>query len=470
MTAAPDAPLSAALAVPSLLTRESRSIACEARYATPARRPSHAFQIADATTRGMEGRATTRDEAGACVFSYITRMSWWSRFRRPQPRVTSPVRRCGLVVPSLGSGGLEEVVATLATELPKLGYETMVLCTHAGGAVEARLRHQGVSVTVADGSAAQWRAWAKAARPDVLSTHFVSHAAMEVLARFAPAVETVHNTYVWLSAKEWELERDKCAAAAAVVAVSDLVASYHRRALSGRDARVIPNGVRDDRLVEIEQAMARERLGCGADDVVLVQTGRFCIQKNQRGLVEALTPMLEDDRRLRLLLVGGHDDRAYVKSVHDCAPKLAASARIQLLPATADVAAILSAADAFIANSFFEGWSLAATEALWLGRPVIVSDTGGSREQTGANGERGVVVPNPGGAADTLRWEDVLRPSEEASERNRRALQSAVRAFVEDRRGWEGRREAIRHEARLRWSATQMATSYADVFRDVDRV
>ena len=62
-----------------------------------------------------------------------------------------------------------------------------------------------------------------------------------------------------------------------------------------------------------------------------------------------------------------------------------------------DVSTVLSAADVLLMDSFFEGWSLAATEALLTGTPLIHSLCGSAEELCGANSERGFVIPNPGG-------------------------------------------------------------------------
>src|SRR5688572_32156072 len=48
----------------------------------------------------------------------------------------------------------------------------------------------------------------------------------------------------------------------------------------------------------------------------------------------------------------------------------------------------LPISDAYVSNSFFEGWSVAASEALWLGLPLVLSECGGSRELIGAEGEQ----------------------------------------------------------------------------------
>jgi glycosyltransferase involved in cell wall biosynthesis len=390
-------------------------------------------------------------------------MSRWSFFPFAKRNDSASSRRCGLVVRALGSGGLEEVVAMLATELPAQGFETSVLCTHEGGAVAERLQRSGISVTVAKRSPRAWRSWVKQFRPTVLSTHFAPLKAVAVLSEWAPVVETVHNTYVWLSPAEWEEERAKSRLAKSLVAVSETVAAYHRRAIGPFHVSVIPNGVQGERLHAVPRADARVTLGLGADDVVFVHVGRFCVQKNQRGLVHALADILAEDPRARLLLVGNEDDSAYVDHIRRDAAELLARGALRLVPAMPDPSLVLSAADAFISNSFFEGWSLASTEALWMGRPVILSDCGGSVEQVGDDSRNGFVVPNPGGLPLTLDLQQVQQPSEAASITNRDAMRAAVRAFISQRAHWAGRSEPIMREARERWSAARMAESYVPV-------
>lgn len=382
------------------------------------------------------------------------------------PRHDVPTtQRCGLIVPSLDAGGLEEVVAMLATELPAHGFETSVLCTHRGGAIADRLQGAGVSVTVAKGSARQWRAWIKRTQPTVFSTHFVSLPAAALLAKWAPIVETVHNTYLWLSPKEWEAQRATTALASAVVAVSETVASYHQRTCGPLPATVIPNGVQGSRLPDIARSDARERLNLGPDDMAFVHVGRFCAQKNQLGLVDALAEVVGEDARVHLLLVGGQDDAGYVDQVRARAGGLLTRGAVRFIAPTPDPAFVFAASDAFVSNSFFEGWSLAATEALWMGRPVILSHCGGAREQTGEDGRLGYLVPNPGGDPATLALQQVQHPSAEVTTVNRNAMQLAVRTLIANRAHWASRSDEIAREARARWSSERMAAEYAAVLR-----
>ncbi|MGO8610190.1 glycosyltransferase, partial [Rhizobium johnstonii] len=65
-----------------------------------------------------------------------------------------------------------------------------------------------------------------------------------------------------------------------------------------------------------------------------------------------------------------------------------------------DARTLLTAADAFVLDSFFEGWPVAATEAAAFGHPVILSDVGGARELVDRDPRRSVLIPNAAGAAD----------------------------------------------------------------------
>jgi glycosyltransferase involved in cell wall biosynthesis len=369
----------------------------------------------------------------------------------------------------LDEGGLEEVVTQLAAGLSSHGMVTGVLCTHGGGARVAPLRARGIPVTVCKGRPRGWHAWLRDFRPDVLSTHYVP---LDVAAALAEGgvrlVETVHNMYAWYGPREWSDEREKCAIVSHLTPVSEMVAEYHRRACGGHPSTtVIPNGVSGAGILTVPRDDARRRLGFEAEEMVFVQVGRFCPQKNQLGLVDVLADILDREARIRILLVGGQEDEAYVARVVKRAGGLVDRGAVRVMAATPDVGLILSAADAFIANSYFEGWSLAATEALWVGRPVILSDCGGASELVGPSGERGVLIPNPGGDPLSVRLSHLSSTSPIASPTNRQAIQDAVLQVMANRDDWLTRSDRIRTEARRRWPSEVMVERHAAVLSHV---
>lgn len=374
--------------------------------------------------------------------------------------------RAGIVVRSLDAGGLEEIVALLARTLPAHGIEPHVLCTHGGGAVARRLRAAGVPVTVAGGRPSRWREWSHAARPDVISTHFAAPDVIDALAGGPPLVETVHNTYAWLRAEGWEGERRKLERLDATVAVSALVARYHAaRTATEPTPHVIPNAVDPARVARVPRVFARRRLGLAPDAPVLVHLGRFAAQKNLAGLVRAFAEVERRRPGAVLLLAGPAPSRRGTRALLRLRPELERRRALRILPPPAHVGSLLSAADAYVSNSFFEGWSVAASEALWAGVPVVASECGGAWELVGEDGARGRVVPNPAGEPLAVGPDTLGAPPPEAARRNEAALADALLEVLEDRPAWAGAAAEIRAWALERLAPHRMAASYASLFR-----
>jgi len=389
------------------------------------------------------------------------------------PLLTPPSRtrraarlRVGLVVPSLDHGGLEEVVALLAQTLPAQGAEPCVLCTHSGGAVANRLGQAGVRVTVARGRAQDWQEWRDQVRPDVLSTHFVGLEVLEALCRDGlPAWETLHNTYAWFEPSDWERERRKHALLTGTIAVSEAVANYYARHTGTEvTASVIPNGVHPARAASVPRVWARSWLGLPTDAPVLAHLGRVTLQKNILGLLRAFEKLLTKEPGARLVLAGSFSDRAYVRKVRRAHRDVIRSGSVIMLPPVSHVGTVLSAADAYVSNSFFEGWNLAASEAAWNGLPLVLSECGSARSLVGDDEARGRMVCGPLGDPMEVTWDRLKAPSAATLASNEEALAGAMADVVREREEWAGKREMIEEWARRELSPERVARSYVEHF------
>ncbi|MDZ7780892.1 MAG: glycosyltransferase [Gemmatimonadota bacterium] len=443
------------------LGRIERRIEGWRRRGALARAISQTRALRPTTSDEVEGRTTGTGGDGAK-----------GRLSPPRPsglnHPDAPLR-VGLVVRSLGLGGLEETVALLARTLPAFGVSPHVLCTHEGGAVARRLSDAGVSVRVGDGRSSTWRAWMRTVAPMVVSTHFASREVVEVMSEFGtPIVETVQNTYAWFDEDAWAAERDKLAMLAGTVAVSDVVAEYYA-AHTGSEPTPhrIPNTVDPARAAAVPRAWARAALGLDASQVVFVHHGRMARQKNLVGLVRAFSEVARSVPRARLILAGPRAERPYFREVRGAAPRLFRDGTIRALPPVPHVGAFLSAADAYVSDSFFEGWSVAASEAAWVGLPLVLSDCGGSRELVGGIEARGRLVPNPLGDALSANPATVRAPPAEAVGRNERALADALADVAAHRDSWQERAPDIREHARRSLSPGGMSRAYASVYRSL---
>jgi len=374
--------------------------------------------------------------------------------------------RVGLVVRSLGSGGLEEIVAMLAQGLPTEGLETAVLCTHAGGPTADRLRAAGVDVTLGRGRPDACSRWVAATAPDVLSTHFIGLDTMADLAGAGvPAVETVHNCYGWLDAVGWKDEASKRAAAAATVAVSETVARYHARHTPGDGPiTVVPNAVHPGRAARAPRPFARRSLALDPDVPVLVHHGRTSGQKNLPGLLSAFERLLASEPDAVLLLAGpaDRDTLARLRREHG---SLFSRGSVRHLAPVRSVGILLAAADAYVSSSFYEGWSVAASEALWVGIPVVLSDCGGARELAGDGGARGRVVTNPLGDPMAVSPETLRVPPSETMERHESEMAAAMADVIGARGAWSERAAEVRAWARRTLAPARMVGAYGEILR-----
>ena len=330
------------------------------------------------------------------------------------------------------------------------------------------LRSNGVEVQEADESNAL--AWIQRWCPDVISAHGAQTWVFAVAQQVGvPYVDTLHGIHTLFGADwRWHAEAVRGAGLSAVVAVSELVREQY---LAGnRDfppARIvsIPNGVDEERRSGGDRTAARGRLGL-TDEYLFVSLARYCLQKNSYGLLSAFGELARRRPEVHLVIAGRPDDIRYYRQVRRLRKSLPCGDRIHLrdhMPAPAE---LLAAADGFVLDSFFEGWSLASMEALCAGVPVVLSDVGGAREQIGGDAARGYLVANPLGDPLSMNWESVgaarYRPQV-----NRDDFVKAMENLVVERKGYLRNRGRLATESTERFSADVCLARHAAVLHAV---
>ncbi|MBL1264890.1 glycosyltransferase family 4 protein [Methylomicrobium sp. RS1] len=382
----------------------------------------------------------------------------------------APRLRCLLVTDSLDVGGMDEVVVFLARGLPRHGVGTAVLHASINGTPDAvptgrlgrLLLEQGVeAVELAGADGAKWlEAW----RPDVISAHCAPPWVLETATQLKiPYVDTLHgafNLFYMDSAAENERGRQL----AGIVAVSDLIRrQYLHRNPSFSPDRIatIPNGVDEERRIPRSRNSARARFGI-RDEFIFVSLGRHCLQKNAYGLVTGFADVAARYPEAHLVIAGRVDDAAYFAQVQRLRDRLPCRDRIHLRDHFSDPAELLAAADGFVLDSFFEGWSLASMEALYSGIPVVLSDVGGAFEQVGYGEERGYLIPNPLGDPLRVNWE-TMRDARFVSQVNREALVDAMSSLIENRAFFFNARERLISESAARFHPDVCLQSHARI-------
>ena len=376
--------------------------------------------------------------------------------------------RCAVATGILAVGGAEEVAVFLARNLPRYGFETILIHSGTkGGQLLASLDQAGIpAAELSPATAARWFA---EQRPQVVHGNYAPDWMLDAATQTGSRwVETVHGMHRFLSPNAWAPECVRAKAFAAQVAISDMV---RRQYVAGNpdfpEDRIVTinNGIERRRYARVDRAAARAALGL-TDEFLFVSTARYCLQKNMYGLVAAFAELTRRRPDGHLLVAGRPDDRLYAEQVRALARRVDTRGRIHLRGHCANVPALLAAADAFVLDSFFEGHPLASMEAMAAGLPVIMSEVGGAREQLGRAGDRGYMVANPGGDPELVDWARMgelrLRDQPNAEE-----LVAAMSRVLGERDTWAASRDRLRGAADGLFPPEQSVRRHAAVLRAV---
>jgi glycosyltransferase involved in cell wall biosynthesis len=192
-------------------------------------------------------------------------------------------------------------------------------------------------------------------------------------------VRTVHNSFSFKGklrierlVQRWIM---RCVVGVNCVSISESVEENELRTFRNRSHR-IPNWF-DDRKFRppslADKKNARATLAIPDDVVVLISVGGCSPVKNHSAIIEALARLPADAPALYLHMgpeTEDHSERKLAESLRVCS-------RIRFLGVVLDIAPVLSASDVYVMPSLYEGFSVAAIEAMAAGLPAILSDVPG---------------------------------------------------------------------------------------------
>ncbi len=187
-----------------------------------------------------------------------------------------------------------------------------------------------------------------------------------------------------------------------IIANSQTGARFNARALGINEDkyRVIYNGVDTERFKPRPMLQQREKFGIDPDVVLIGMFASFKQQKNHPFLFEAITPMLETDPRIRLLLVGDmlHGGMHGSDEYHTHIQSMINSTRLKdhcvLLGNRDDVEQLYPACNFTVLPSLFEGTPNVILESMACGIPVIATRVS-DNDSIVSDGESGLLV-DPG--------------------------------------------------------------------------
>ena len=348
------------------------------------------------------------------------------------------------VLPSLVQGGVERGTVEIATALAAAGWRSLV--ASSGGPLARELARHGtehiqlplasknpfvirrngrrlaeliaarqVDIVHARSRAPAWSALAAARKS---GAHFVT---------------TFHSSYGEAAWKHWY--NAVMAKGERVIAISDFLAEHARRRFGVEEPRLVtihrgvdlalfdPRRVNGARIVDLARAW---RLEDGAR--VLLLPGRLTRWKGQVVMLRAFAALARED--VQCVLLGSAQGRdKYRRELEDLATALGIAQRVRIVEQGRDMPAAYMLADVVVSASIEpEGFGRVAAEAQAMGRPVVATNHGGSRE-TVLPGETGWLVP-PG---DVGALAQALAAAIDLGEVPRRAIAERARQHITEK-------------------------------------
>lgn len=179
---------------------------------------------------------------------------------------------------------------------------------------------------------------------------------------------------------------------------------------------------------------------------VIVNVGAIYDVKGQARILDRALPWLKDSRKHFILFVGGtRKDTAYVEGMKRVVAEHYLQRQVRFLGSREDVPRLLRAADALVAFSTVEGIPRVVMEAMFVGRPVLVSNTPGMSE-----------VVSDGEVGHVLNFDDATNP-----------LAQALRDLTASPARWEAMGRHARALAPARYSTQAMADAIQAVYSEL---
>lgn len=336
-------------------------------------------------------------------------------------------------------GGLGRAVYDLACHLARQHAEVHVLTASPGTAAHSELVN-GVCVhwlnTYVPGEQSDFLDWVfqlnlamtdaaerlvrQGFRPDLIHAHdwMVGWAALELKQRWErPLVTTIHalehgrhqGIHTPLQQRIHEREQLLSTASDRLIVCSRYMAGEVNRlfGVPHECIAVIPNGVACPPAATADEAecmrVVREELGLGTGPVIFF-VGRMVREKGVHLLLEAAPRVLHEHPEAVFVLAG---KGPMLEEWRQMAEQRGLASRVRFLGFVDDDRRnlLFRMAAAAVFPSLYEPFGIVALEAMALGTPVIVADTGGLREIV-RHGENGLTfyTGNANSLADQLCW------------------------------------------------------------------
>lgn len=351
--------------------------------------------------------------------------------------------RLALFIPSLGGGGTERVLVTLANDFAARGIATDLVLCRASGPFLARVEKD---VRLVDLKASHMR-WAvlplarylRETRPQAMLSALGHANVAAVAARALAGVPTrlvlserstlsaaLRGGRLWRKGLVPFFMRCSYRHADGIVAISAGVADDLARAIGLPRKRidVVYNPIDTDRVETLSREEPNHPWLAPGGPPVILGVGRLTAAKDFPTLLRAFA-RFRAKRAARLMILGEGEDRAALEAL---ARDLGVSEDVAMPGFAANPFAYMRRAALFVLSSRWEGFANVLVEAMACGTPVVSADCPSGPAEILEDGKWGRLVPVGDPAALAQAMAEILGGGERLDARRRAAHFSVAKA------------------------------------------
>jgi glycosyltransferase involved in cell wall biosynthesis len=379
-------------------------------------------------------------------------------------------------VASFDTGGLEKVVLDSAQRFDRDKIEVAVLSVGKIGRLARIAREHGIRVFRLPllNRGRYYRRLLQRLNINFTNSHFsfVGYPIFHELN--IPNITYIHGVYAFLRGQLLDTFKDVDRFVDRYISVSRNATHYATARFGLRPEKIvtIPNGLiidQHEEHVPHPGRVSREELGLAGSDYVFLNVASYNLHKGHYLMADAMRRLRQTRDDIKIICIGDTVNRSHLNGFRKHLAALGLEHHILMPGYQADVEAFHAISDAFLLPSFSEGWSLAMNEAMFYGKPMILTATGGAPEVI-ENNDIGILVENEYG--DVLNLDARSLDDMAYNQRQFRTAGVLARAMVEfadHREYWRRAGLKGRDKVKERYDFADVVRRYENVFAEVLR-
>lgn len=342
----------------------------------------------------------------------------------------------GLVVNSFDKGGLEQAVFNLYEGYRKNGFRSYIFSQTDNVGHFAKKLHSPQHLFVFNNDKEKFLSFCKEMKINWLHYHYNTFQIDKVGDLGIKTIYSIQNIYSWFSDFEIQERAKFINKADLIIAGSTFSKEYYCKRtgtpLSGVD--VIPIGVNIEDLdnTYLDPKYSRKALNISENDIVLCFVASFHEVKHQMNMIGAMEKIIKVKPNVKLIFLGNIGHKAYFSKVKKSWVTSSARNNIVHIPFIdhSQLGEFLrKTTDIFILPTIQEGCSNAVIDALYCGKPMLLTDVGNASDLQHLDSV--TVVPRPYEDLYAFRQKDIKTICLEKESSNNDAIVQGILNIID---------------------------------------